>query len=89
MAKECYRPRKTGDEYDVLKGEQPAATDDEVCVYLYTAAQTPDGPGLVSNLPLYYPTNNYSRSGKHKMSEDTRVNSLNEYRIAGLSCLKE
>ena len=61
MAKECYRPGKTGDEYEVLKGEQPAATDDEVCVYLYTATQTPDVPGLVSNVPLHCPTNTYNR----------------------------
>ncbi|AGG05701.1 hypothetical protein [Dehalococcoides mccartyi] len=71
------------------KGEQPTGTDAEACAYLNTATLTMPMDSDWSQIYLYVAGQAYTRWRKGEMSEDIRVESLNEQQMADLNRLKE
>jgi len=76
-----------------LKGEEPTATDAEVCAYLYTACLTQPVDSDWTQIYLYIANQVYSRHRTKESGvqfpEDIQVRSLSDYQMAELRRLKQ
>jgi len=71
-----------------LKGEELTGTDAEACAYLYTTGLTTPMDHDWSQIYLYVATMTYRHWNKGEMPADIRVDSLNDYQLGELKCLK-
>ncbi len=71
------------------RGEEPTGTDAEACAYLYTAGLTAQMDHDWSQIYLYVATKTYSRHKGGQVTENIRVETLNDYQMGELKRLKE
>jgi len=77
------------DNMKIAKGERPTGTDAEACAYLSTTSLTAPMDNDWSQIFLYVAGKTCTRWHKSEMSDDIRVDSLNDEQMADLNRLKE
>ena len=72
-----------------LKGEKPSATDAEACAYLYTASLEAPMDSDWTQIYLYVAGKVVSRGKDTQITDDIKIDSLNDYQTGLLKNLKD